>query len=175
MADLRVPNSEECLRVLQATPGVLRSLLALATAEQLNWRPSVERWSIGMVLAHLADVEIRGFRDRFEPMLRTDRPLLASYDQWALFRERTEFDPYAEMARFEERRVATLALLRGMPEGAGERVGQHAELGEITIAQLMNEFAFHDLGHIRQVMELYRSRVFYPEMGAYQGYYRIAP
>ncbi len=28
-------------------------------------------------------------------------------------------------------------------------------------AQLLNEFAFHDLGHIRQVMELYRSHVFY--------------
>jgi hypothetical protein len=35
------------------------------------------------------------------------------------------------------------------------------------MAQLLNEFAFHD-GHIRQVLELYRSHVLYPEMGAYQ-------
>jgi hypothetical protein len=79
------------------------------------------------------------------------------------------------MARFEEERGATLALLQGMPDGAGERLGQHAELGTITVAQLVNEFAFHDLGHIRQVMELYRSLVFYPEMGVYQGYYKINP
>jgi hypothetical protein len=39
----------------------------------------------------------------------------------------------------------------------------------------LNESAFHDLGHIRQVMELYRSHVFYPEMGAYRGYYKINP
>jgi len=43
------------------------------------------------------------------------------------------------------------------------------------VAQLVNEYAFHDLGHIRQIMELYRAHVFYPEMGAYQGYYKISP
>ena len=47
--------------------------------------------------------------------------------------------------------------------------------GIACIAQLVNEFAFHDLGHIRQVVELYRSHVFYPEMGAYRGYYKISP
>lgn len=175
MRDIRVPNSEGCLRVLQQTPGILRNLLALATAEQLDWRPSAERWSIGMVLAHLAEAEIRGFRNRFEAMLGADRPLLPSYDQLDLFKRQEQFDPYAEMARFEEERGETLALLEQMPEGAGERSGQHEELGTITVAQLLNEFAFHDLGHVRQVMELYRSHVFYPEMGVYRGYYKINP
>ena len=109
--------------------------------------------------------EIKGFRSRFEAMLGADRPLLPSYDQWALFRRQKQFDPYAEMARFEKERGETLALLEGMPDGVGERSGQHEELGVITVAQLLNECAFHDLGHIRQVMELYRSHVFYPEMG----------
>jgi hypothetical protein len=39
MADIRVPSSERCLRVLERTPGILRSLLSLATPEQLDWRP----------------------------------------------------------------------------------------------------------------------------------------
>ncbi len=175
MPDSRIPNSEPCLRILRQTPGILRSLLAPATTEQLDWRPSDERWSIGMVLAHLADVETRGFRDRFQPMLTAERPLLVSYDPWELFRGRTRFDAMAELGRFEEKRAATLALLEGMPEGSGERTGQHEELGLITIAQLLNEFAFHDLGHIRQIMELYRSHVFYPEMGVYRGFYKINP
>ena len=175
MSDTHIPNSERCLRILRQTPGVLRNLLFLATREQFDWRPSSERWSIGMVLAHLAHVEVSGFRDRFRAMLGEERPLLPGYDQWALFRAGTEFDPYAEMARFEEERGDTLTLLEAMPEGAGERAGEHAELGTITIAELVNEFAFHDLGHIRQVMELYRAHVFYPEMGVYQGYYKINP
>lgn len=100
---------------------------------------------------------------------------MPNYDQWALFRSAREFDPYADLTRFEAERIETLALLAGMPDGAGERSGQHEALGTVTVAQLLNEFAFHDLGHIRQVMELYRAHVFCPEMGAYQGYYKINP
>jgi DinB superfamily len=175
MPNWSIPNADQCLLILQQTPALLRNLLAPVTLEQLDWRPSAERWSISMVLAHLADVEINGFYSRFKAMLGEEQALLPAYDQLALFRSGTHFDPYAEMARFEEERSATLALLQTMPDGAGERSGRHAELGFLTVAQLLNEFAFHDLGHIRQIMELYRSFVFYPEMGVYQGYYTIKP
>jgi len=175
MPGLDIPNFEPCLRILRQTPDVLRNLLAPAARAQLDWSPSSGRWSISMVLAHLADVEVAGFRSRFETMLAQEQPFLAAYDQLALFRSRTEFDPYAEMARFTEERSSTLALLTALPDGAGQRSGRHAELGVITVAQLVNEYAFHDLGHIRQIMELYRAHVFYPEMGAYQGYYKISP
>jgi len=108
-------------------------------------------------------------------MLEGDQPLLPRYDQLALFRAVTQFDPHAALARFAAERNATLALLGALPDGAGEQSGRHAEFGVITIAQLLNEFAFHDLGHTRQIMELYRSHVFYPEMGQYQGFYQIHP
>jgi DinB superfamily len=175
MTDVQIPNAAACLQILEQTPGLLRNLLATATLEQLDWRPSAERWSIAMVLAHLADVEVAGFRSRFEAMLGQDQPLLPSYDQLALFRSSADFDPYAEMARFEERRDRTIALLQALPDGTGERRGRHEDFGMITLTQLLNEFAFHDLGHIRQIMELYRSHVFYPEMGPCQGFYKINP
>jgi DinB superfamily len=175
MPDARIPNSERCLRILRRTPGSLRELLGPASAAELAWRPPSGRWSISMVLAHLADVEVNGFQSRFQVMLSADQPRLPSYDQMALFQAGAQFDAYAEIARFEERRAATLALLEAMPDGAGERTGRHEELGVITVAQLLNEFAFHDLGHLRQVMELYRAQIFYPEMGVYQSYYKINP
>jgi DinB superfamily len=175
MLDARIPNQEQCLQILRHTPALLRNLLAAASREQLDWRPSCERWSITMVLAHLADVEAGGFRNRFQAMLAEDRPFLARYDQAALFRQTASFDPYIETARFEEERDRTLAGLQELPPGAGERTGRHEEFGLITVAQLLNEFAFHDLGHLRQIMELYRSHVFYPEMGPYMSYYKINP
>ena len=175
MTDVHIANSTACIQILEQTPGLLRNLLAPATREQLDWRPSAERWSITMVLAHLADVEVKGFRDRFKAMVGNDQPLLPRYDQLALFQSNADFDPYAEMARFEERRDRTIVFLKALPNGAGERGGRHEEFGAITVAQLLNEFAFHDLGHIRQIMELYRSHVFYTEMGPYQGFYKINP
>jgi hypothetical protein len=175
MPDTHIPNCGQCLQILRQTPALLGSLLAPATRAQMDWRPSHERWSISMVLAHLADVEIGGFRSRFEGMLGQDQPLLPNYDQLALFRSGGDFDPYAALARFSDERGQTVALLEGLPEGAGDRSGRHEEFGIITVAQLANEQAFHDLGHIRQIMELYRSHVFYPEMGPYQSFYRINP
>ena len=147
------PNFEACLCMLRQTPGILRNLLSLATREQLDWRPSSERWSIAMVLAHLADVEAKRVPQPFRAMLARGPATAARLRSSGRCSDcRTEFDPYAEMARFEEERSQTLTLLEGMPESAGERAGPSMRnSGSITIAQLLNEFAFHDLGHIRQV------------------------
>jgi hypothetical protein len=69
-----------------------------------------------------------------------------------------------------------LEWLKSIPlEASQGRTGRHEQLGSITFEQLLNEFAFHDLGHIRQIMELYRSHAFYPNMGNFQSYYRINP
>ena len=163
------------LHVLEQTPGVLRSLLSAATGEDLNWLPGPDRWSIAMVLAHLHDVERAGFRGRFHAMLESDKPFLPSYDQLALFRTHAKFDAIGELAAFERERHVTLAWLRQLPPEAGVRTGRHQELGEISVAELLNEFAFHDLGHIRQIAEVYRSHAFYPRMGGFRNYYQIHP
>jgi hypothetical protein len=176
MPDIRVPNSERCLRVLQQTPGILRNFLSLATPEQLDWQPSSERWSIGMVLAHLAEVEIAGFRNRFAAMLGAHRPLLPGYDQLCAIRVRTRNAIPMRRWRVLKRNAAKRwRCCKACRRGRANDPGRHEELGTITIAQLVNEFAFHDLGHIRQVMELYRSLVFYPEMGVYQGILQDQP
>jgi hypothetical protein len=163
------------LHVLEQTPGVLRSLLDGASDEDLNWRPADDRWSIAMVLAHLHDVEDAGFRSRFHAMLESDRPFLPSYDQLALFRINTKSDALAELAAFERERKITLGWLKKLPPEAAARTGRHQELGEISVAELLNEFAFHDLGHIRQIAEVYRSHAFYRRMGGFRNYYQIHP
>jgi hypothetical protein len=76
MPNWSIPNAGQCLLILQQTPALLRNLLAPVTLEQLDWRPSADRWSISMVLAHLADVEINGFYSRLKAMLGEEQPLL---------------------------------------------------------------------------------------------------
>jgi hypothetical protein len=163
------------LHVLEQTPGVLRSLLSAATEEDWNWQPASDRWSIAMVLAHLHDVEGAGFRSRFRAMLDSDTPFLPSYDQLALFRNGASFDGLAEFAAFERERRITLDMLKQLPPETAVRTGHHQDLGEISVAELLSEFAFHDLGHIRQVAEVYRSHAFYPRMGGFRNYYQIHP
>jgi hypothetical protein len=163
------------MRILEQTPGALRSLLINATKDDLDWQPSHDRWSISMVLAHLADVEVKGFVSRFHAIATEENPFLPAYDQLALFQSVTDFDGLAELDEFERRRRETLAWLKSLPPTVGPRTGRHEQLGSLTFDQLLNEFAFHDLGHIRQVIELYRSHAFYPNMGAFRDYYKIHP
>jgi hypothetical protein len=163
------------IRILEQTPGMLRALLAGAGKDDLEWQPSPDRWSIGMVLAHLADVEVKGFVSRFRDIASQENPLLPAYDQLALFQSGEKFDGLAELDRFEQQRRETLAWLQSLPPSVGPRTGRHEELGPLTFDQLLNEFAFHDLGHIRQVIELYRSHAFFPKMGVFRSFYKIKP
>ena len=162
--------------VLDTTPIVIRSILDRATDEELAWRPEDGRWSIAMVLAHMADVEANGFQGRFRALASTDDPFLRIYDQHALFAAGAHFDGRKSLEAFETQREETIDLLRSLPPAVMERHGRHEELGQrISFGELLHELAFHDLGHIRQIAELYRSRAFYPRMGAFRNYYQIHP
>lgn len=165
------------LEVLEQTPIILEKLVSLANEEQLQWKPSMERWSISEVLAHLADVEVAGFRERIERMVQTDMPQLASYDQDAQYKagRYTGGKAREHLKTFCHERDRSVSWLRYMPESIVSRKGQHEQFGQITVAQLMNEWAFHDLGHIRQIAELFRSHTFFPLMGPFQKGYTIKP
>jgi hypothetical protein len=163
------------MNILEQTPNTLRSLLANAAKDDLDWQPSPDRWSISMVLAHLAEVEPNGFVSRFRAIAEQDNPHLPVYDQLVLFRFGRKFDGRAELKTFEQERKDTLRWLKTLPGSVGTRTGMHEELGVISFAELLHEFAFHDLGHIRQIIELYRSHAFYPNMGGFRSYYKINP
>ena len=164
------------LAVLEQTPIIFEKIVSTATEDQLHWKPSMERWSISEVLAHLTEAEDAAFRSRVKRMLEEENPKLPSYDQIAAYAA----GKYAGRARenlkkFCHERDRSLSWLRYVPPAMATRTGQHAALGPITVGQLMNEWAFHDLGHIRQVAELLRSRAFFPQMGPFQQYYKINP
>jgi hypothetical protein len=59
---------------------------------------------------------------------------------------------------FEEQRETNVEYLRSLPRSAGDRRAMHRETGEITLQQMLHEWALHDLGHIRQIAELVRAR-----------------
>lgn len=112
---------------------------------------------------------------RFTAMVNRSNPFLPAYDQLALFRAGAKFEGLVELQKFERRRAETLAWMKSLPMSVKSRSARHEELGILSFEELLNEFAFHDLGHVRQIMELYRSRAFYPNMGVFQNYYKINP
>jgi hypothetical protein len=171
------PDALPGLAVLEQTPIIIEKIVWSATDEQMHWKPAMDRWSISEVLAHLADVEVFGFRERIQKMIEKNNPTIEPYDQNAAYAAGKYSSNKARenLKTFCHERDRSLSMLRYVPIQAIGRTGQHAQIGQISIGHLMNEWAFHDLGHIRQIAELFRSRAFFPSMGAFQSYYTIKP
>ena len=169
------PTPLEIPEILRATPSILSTLVECFSLEVLHWRPSADRWSAAMVLTHLAESEIVCFRTRLKRVIEEDNPLLAPYDQWSYFRKCDEFSVQSALDTLRTEREITLAFLSSLSAEVMTRTCQHHTLGNLTFENLLNEFAFHDMGHLRQIFELCRAYAFYPRMGLWRTYYQIAP
>jgi hypothetical protein len=161
--------------MLAATPEILRRLMCELSEEDARWKPALDRFSVAEVLAHLSHSEGHCYRMRLDRLLTEERPEFEPDDaQFHLDRYR-DADPEEEFAHFEDQRESNLELLRGLPEGAGNRVALHRAAGEITLLQMLHEWTLHDLGHIRQVAELVRARRYLAGAGPLGGDYRLKP
>ena len=164
------------ITVLEQSPIIIEKILMAAGPNELHWKPAADRWSIGEVLGHLVDVE-KLFRGRVQKMVKEDNPVIDPYDQ----NQVAATGKYAEkpaldfLREFCHERDLSVSWLRYAFPAVGARTGRHGEIGTVTVAQTVSEWAFHDLGHIRQMSELYRARAFWPRLGATQRYYKINP
>ncbi|MBZ5529085.1 MAG: DinB family protein [Acidobacteriia bacterium] len=170
------PQLERALALLEKTPQLLKTLLAELQEDTLGWKPSPKRWSIGEILAHLAELE-QVYGQRVQRIVTEDVPALEAYDQNAAAAEGrySRPDPEESLASFIERREGTLAFLSMLPPGAAARTGKHSEIGSFTLSEMLHELASHDLGHLRQIAELYRAREFHPHSGPFRKYSNPQP
>jgi DinB superfamily len=176
MAATASPDSVPGIAVLEQTPIIIEKIVLAATDEQMQWKPAMDRWSISEVLAHLAETEVICFRERVRAMMEKDNPPIVGYDQNAAYAAGKYSGKGREnLKKFCHERDRSLSFLRYVPSSVLGRKGQHSKIGAITVGHVMNEWAFHDLGHIRQIAELFRSRAFYPHSGPFQQFYTIKP
>jgi len=110
-------------------------------------------------------------------MVTEDNPAIEPYDPDVYFAEGQYSGRGAEDSfdHFEEQRETNLEFLRTLPPSAGERRARHPEAGEITLQQMLHEWAMHDLGHIRQIAELVRARKHLKAAGRLGDSYRLKP
>lgn len=168
-------NELPCLDLLEATPGILRGLMTELTEEDARWKPAPDRFSVAEVLAHLSHSEGHCYRMRLDRFMAETRPEFEPDDAQMYLDLYRDADPEDAFEHFEEQRETNIEFLHDLPAGAGERVALHREYGEITLAQMLNEWALHDLGHIRQIAELVRARKYLAGAGAMGASYHLKP
>jgi DinB superfamily len=168
-------NGLPCLDMLQATPEILRGLMTELTDEDARWKPAPDRFSVAEVLAHLSHSEGHCYRMRVDRFMSESRPEFEPDDAQMYLELYRDADPEDSFDHFEEQRETNLEHLRSLPAGAGERVALHREAGEITLSQMLHEWAMHDLGHIRQIAELVRARKHREGAGPLGASYSLKP
>ena len=164
-----------CLDMLEATPGILRGLMSELTEEDARWKPAPGRFSVAEVLAHLSHSEGHCYRMRIDRFMSESLPEFEPDDAQMYLDLYRDADPEDSFDHFEEQRETNLEYLRDLPAGAGDRLALHKEHGQISLAQMLHEWALHDLGHIRQIAELVRARKYLAGAGPLAASYNLKP
>ena len=164
-----------CLDLLEATPAILRGLMAEISKEDARWKPAGDRFSIAEVLSHLSHSEWHCYRARLDRFLAEDHPEFEPDDAQMHLDVYRNADPEEDFGHFEDQRETNIELLRGLPAETGKRKALHRSAGEITLSQMLHEWALHDIGHIRQIAELVRARKYLAGAGPLGEEYQLKP
>ena len=165
----------DCLDQLEATPSILRGLLCEFSDEDARWKPAPDRFSVAEVLEHLSHSEGHCYRARLDRFLSEDLPEFENDDASMYSDLYRDADPEVSFDHFEDQRESNIEFLRTLPRSAGDRRARHAEAGDITLTQMLHEWAMHDLGHIRQIAEIVRARKHLAAAGPLGTSYHLTP
>ena len=134
---------------------LLAVVLTGVFGEEEDFTTAPGKWSIRQIIAHLADAELVGGH-RFRQVIAEDAPTLVAFDQnaWASNLDYARRKPKQSLETFRRLRAENYELLKGLPESAFERAGNHSQNGRITLRQLLEGFAGHAESHARQLQEI---------------------
>lgn len=164
-----MPSLIPAVRSMVAATPARWTALADVDAALLARPPAPGEWSAIQCLRHVVDTEAGVFRARVIA-IREGRDFAA-------------FDPDAEggtdviggsmadlAAELVGLRGASIQVLDGVSEGDLERTARHAELGPVTLRELLNQWAAHDTMHVVQA-ERALMQAFIPGSGPWRFYF----
>jgi hypothetical protein len=135
--------------ILSVTPDRWLGLAATVPPELFARRPAAGEWSALECLQHLAETEALVFPARVEALLAGRD--FAAFDPDAADTAPDADESPAELARrFAELRERGLRVLAEVTVADLQRSARHAELGLVTLSELLHEWPAHDLMHTVQ-------------------------
>jgi hypothetical protein len=143
---------QDPLKVQAATPRKIGRLMKGVPPSKLRKPPAPGKWSVGEILAHLADAEIvTGWQLR--QILGAPGSPIQAYDQdsWATAGHYVTRDPRKSLDLFGAVRAGNLTLLKSLSPEQWKHHGMHAERGVETIEHIVRMMAGHDINHVKQI------------------------
>lgn len=146
----------ELMPMMEANAGRIQALVAGVGAEQAQWKPDADSWSILEVVNHLYDEEREDFRVRLDYFWNRPGDPLPPIDPagWVIARNYNARDLQPSLANYLAERKKSLAWLRGLVAPDWE-VEYTMPWGPMKSGQMMAAWVAHDLHHLRQLVELH--------------------
>lgn len=148
-------STDDVVATLASIPERVRAAIQEAGSSASSPGPAGdEAWTAAQVLGHLGDAA-RYWGARFYRVAREDEPRLPGVDQDALMVAFAHgYRPLDELLHgFRLTSAGNVALLRSLPATAWERAGVHEERGLMTLREMAEVEADHELVHVRQLRE----------------------
>ena len=131
-------------------------LVAMATTgaagPELDFRPGENKWSVRMIVCHLADVEMVASM-RFRQVIAEENPHLEGFngEAWADHLDYNKRKISQALEAFRRMRGENYEILKDLPESTFARSGRHTEIGQVTLFDLLKINAEHAESHVKQV------------------------
>ena len=143
----------DLVAALGVAVGRLRAVAAGLDEGHRRHRPATGEWCMNEILAHLLHVEVELFLPRLRRIAGDEHPAFTPFspEPWARERDRSVDRFEASLASFERARAETIAFVRALPAGAGERLGVSGFFGPMSLLQYATHMADHDIEHLAQM------------------------
>jgi hypothetical protein len=156
--------------VLETTPARWGELIARLPPGLLTRPPAAGEWAALDCLQHLVDTERWVFPSRVETILAGQDFPAFDPDSQGTKSDATR-SPSALVEEFSRLRSGGLVTLKKVTAADLGRQARHAELGVVTMNELLHEWAGHDLMHTVQA-ERALLQPFIQGCGPWQSYFR---
>jgi len=133
--------------LLSTTPLRWNTLVQSVSADLLRRQPLEGEWSALECLQHLIDVEAVS-RSRVKALLAGEN--FPAFSPATDGSPRSEASPPELAATFAQRRADNLTLIATLTPDDLARTAIHAELGVVSLSELLHNWAAHDLMHLVQ-------------------------
>jgi hypothetical protein len=140
------------VKILEATPGRLRTLTRGLTRRELLLPPSRGKWSIAQLVCHLSDAEVvLAWRLRMAIAQNGCRLQAMDERKWARHLGYHTLDLASKLRAFRGMRLDHLRTMKSLTPSEWKRYGLHEERGKETVARLAQMAAGHELNHLAQI------------------------
>jgi hypothetical protein len=138
------------MEVLAASPRLYRELVEQLGPDGFAYSVAPGKWPLSSILCHLADAEV-AFGFRMRQVVAEDDHVSQPWDQDKWSTSYGQLSGEEALQAFAVTRAWNLSWLRTLPPAFFSKPFTHPGRGPMTLQDLLETIAGHDLNHLQQV------------------------